>query len=136
MGPSWMDQIVEFLRQDKLLKDKREAHKLRVKATRFWISLAGDLYQRSYSGTYLVYVHLSLVEDVLLKIHEDMCGLHSGGRSLADQTPTQGYWWPYMQKDAQVYVCKCTKESVRDLIPLTSPSPFAQWEMDIVGVLP
>ena len=50
-----------------------------------------------------------------------------------------------MQKNAQVYVHKCTKcqfffplihHPARDLTPLTSPWPFAQWEMDIVEVLP
>ena len=39
LGLSWMDPIIEFMRHDKLLEDKREAHKLRVDATRFWISL-------------------------------------------------------------------------------------------------
>ncbi|GFY88776.1 hypothetical protein Acr_06g0007160 [Actinidia rufa] len=35
------------------------------------------------------------------EIHEGMCGLHSGGRSLAHRALSPGYWWPYMQKDAQ-----------------------------------
>ena len=49
-----------------------------------------------------------------------------------------------MQEDAKVYVkiCeKCQKFSpmirtpAEDLVPLTSPWPFAQWGMDIVGPL-
>ncbi|GFS42559.1 hypothetical protein Acr_00g0080540 [Actinidia rufa] len=36
-----------------------------------------------------------------IQVHEGMCGLHSRGRSLAHRALTQGYWWPYMQKDAQ-----------------------------------
>ncbi|GFZ08576.1 hypothetical protein Acr_20g0003840 [Actinidia rufa] len=43
----------------------------------------------------------SLVEDVLYEIHEGMCRLHFGKRSLAHQALSQGYWWLYMQKDAQ-----------------------------------
>ena len=44
-----------------------------------------------------------------------------------------------------MYIRKCAKcqlfsplihQPVRDLSPLTSPWPFAQWSMDIVGVLP
>ena len=145
LGPSWMDPIVSYLRTDRLPDDKKEAHKIRIKAARFWISPSGDLYKRSYQGPYLLCVHPSLVEDVLYEIHEGMCGLHSGGRSLAHRALTQGYWWPYMQKDAQVYVRKCNKcqlfsplihQPARDLTPLTSPWPFAQWGMDIVGVLP
>ncbi|XP_057488501.1 uncharacterized protein LOC130774471 [Actinidia eriantha] len=145
LGPSWMDPIVNYLRTDQLPDDRKEAHKIRIKAARFWISPTGDLYKRSYLGPYLLCVHPSLVEDVLYEIHEGMCGLHSGGRSLAHRALTQGYWWPYMQKDAQVYVRKCNKcqlfsplihQPARDLSPLTSPWPFAQWGMDIVGVLP
>ena len=31
LRPSWMDPIVKFLRHEKLSKDKREVHKLRIK---------------------------------------------------------------------------------------------------------
>ena len=145
LGPSWMDPIVSYLRTDKLPDDKKEAHKIRIKAARFWISPSGDLYKRSYQGPYLLCVHPSLVEDLLYEVHEGICGLHSGGRSLAHRALSQGYWWPYMQKDAQMYVRRCNKcqlfsplihRPAKDLSPLTSPWPFAQWGMDIVGVLP
>ncbi|GFZ04896.1 hypothetical protein Acr_17g0004680 [Actinidia rufa] len=102
LGPSWMDPIVNYLRTDQLPDDRKEAHKIRIKAAQFWISPTGDLYKRSYQGPYLLCVHPSLVEDVLYEIHEGMCGLHSWGRSLAHRALSQGYWWPYMQKDAQV----------------------------------
>ncbi|XP_057482002.1 uncharacterized protein LOC130768918 [Actinidia eriantha] len=92
LGPSWMDPIVNYLRTDKLPNDKREAHRIRIKAARFWISPSGDLYKRSYQGPYLLCVHPSLIEDVLYEIHEVMCGLHSGGRSLAHRALSQGYW--------------------------------------------
>ncbi|GFS41376.1 hypothetical protein Acr_00g0073960 [Actinidia rufa] len=82
--------------------DKREAHKLRIKAARFWISPSGDLCKRSYQGPYLLCVHPSFIKDVLFEIHEGICRLHSGGRSLVHRALTQGYWWPYMQKDAKV----------------------------------
>ncbi|GFY95165.1 hypothetical protein Acr_10g0005500 [Actinidia rufa] len=104
---------VDVISTDQLPDDRKETHKIKIKAARFWISPSGDLYKRSYQGPYLLCVHLSLVEDVLYEIHEGMCGLHSGGRSLAHRALSQG-----------------------DLTPLTSPWPFAQWGMDIVGVLP
>ena len=49
----WMDQIIDFLRHDKLQEDKREAHKLRTKATHFWISPTGNLYKNYYLMLYL-----------------------------------------------------------------------------------
>uniref|UniRef100_A0A2N9J0F6 Integrase zinc-binding domain-containing protein n=1 Tax=Fagus sylvatica TaxID=28930 RepID=A0A2N9J0F6_FAGSY len=86
-----------------------------------------------------------VVEDLLFEIHEGICGSHTGGRSLAHRALTQGYWWPYMQKDAVTYVKKCDKcqrfshsvhQPAAELLPLVSPWPFAQWGMDLVGPLP
>jgi hypothetical protein len=53
-----------------------------------------------------------------------------------------GYWWPYMQRDALAYGLKCDKcqrfsptihQPATELHPLTSPWPFTQWGLDIVG---
>ena len=82
---------------------------------------------------------------VLVELHEGICGNHPGGRTLAHQAHTQGYYWPTMKSDAADYVKKCDpgqrmspilKSSVQDLISITSPWPFAQWGIDIVGLLP
>uniref|UniRef100_A0A2N9J5A6 RNA-directed DNA polymerase n=1 Tax=Fagus sylvatica TaxID=28930 RepID=A0A2N9J5A6_FAGSY len=86
-----------------------------------------------------------LPDDLLYEIHEGICGSHTGGRSLAHRAMSQGYWWPFMQSDAVRYVRKCDKcqrfapkihQPARELNPLSSPWPFAQWGLDIVGPLP
>ena len=50
-----------------------------------------------------------------------------------------------MQKDVVTYVKKCDKcqrfshsvhQPATELLPLVSPWPFAQWDMDLVGPLP
>ena len=38
VGPSWMDSIVLFLKEDVLLESKSEADKVRRKAPWFWLS--------------------------------------------------------------------------------------------------
>ena len=85
-----------------------------------------------------------MVDDFLYELHEGICGSHIGGRSLAYRAISQGYWWPYMQKDAQVYGRKCEKcqkfshslhQLAQDLSPLSSPWPFTQWGLDIVRPL-
>jgi len=38
VGPSWMDPIVLFLKEDILPEEKSEANKVRRKAPRFWLS--------------------------------------------------------------------------------------------------
>ena len=57
MGPSWMDPIVGFLKDDTLLEEKSEAEKIRRKAPQFWLSEDHKLYKHFYSGLYLLCVH-------------------------------------------------------------------------------
>ena len=68
-----------------------------------------------------------------------------GCRTLAHQAHTQGYNWPTMKADVVDYTIKCDrcqrlalipKSPVQDLISISSPWPFAQWVIDIVGPLP
>uniref|UniRef100_A0A2N9FCE9 Uncharacterized protein n=1 Tax=Fagus sylvatica TaxID=28930 RepID=A0A2N9FCE9_FAGSY len=142
---SWMDPLIAYLRDDCLPKDPKAANVVKRKASRYWLSKEGNLYKRSFSGPYLLCVHPNLVDDLLFEIHKGICGSHTGGRSLAHRAMSQGYWWPYMQSDVVRYVRKCDKcqrfapkihQPARELNPLSSPWPFAQWGLDIVGPLP
>ncbi|XP_038680911.1 uncharacterized protein LOC119981840 [Tripterygium wilfordii] len=101
--PSWMDPIVAYLKDGILPEDKKEARKLTVKATRFLLSPDQKLYKKSFSDPYLLCVHPGRVDDLLFEIHEGSCGAHAVRRTFAFRTITQGFWWPYMQKDALQY---------------------------------
>uniref|UniRef100_A0A2N9G7V6 Uncharacterized protein n=1 Tax=Fagus sylvatica TaxID=28930 RepID=A0A2N9G7V6_FAGSY len=145
MEPSWMDPLIAYLRDNCLPQDPKAANVIKRKASRYWLSKEGNLYKRSFSGPYLLCVHPNLVDDLLFEIHEGICGSHTGGRSLAHRAMSQGYWWPFMQSDVVRYVRKCDKcqrfapkihQPARELNPLSSPWPFAQWGLDIVGPLP
>ena len=105
--PSWMDSIIRFLREDILPEEKIEADKIRRKATNYWLLNDHKLYQRFFSGPYLLCVHLELTESLLEELHEGICGSHTVGRFLAHRAITQGYWWPNMQREALEYVRKC-----------------------------
>ena len=107
LGPSWMDSISLFLEKDVLPEEKTEADKIRMKAPQFWLSKDRKLYKRSFSGPYLLCVHLEVSESLLEELHEGVCGSHTRGRSLSHRALTQGYWWPNMQKEGQEYVKKC-----------------------------
>ena len=144
-GPSWMDSIIRFLKVDILPKEKIEADKIRRNATSYWLLNDQKLYKRSFSGPYLLCVHPELTESLLEKMHEEICGSHIGGKSLAHRVITQGYWWPNMQREALEYVRKC--DQCQRFVPsihqpggilnlLSSPWPFAQWCLDIVGPFP
>lgn len=66
----------------------------------FWLSKEQKLYKRSFSGLYLLCVHLEEVEPLLEELHEGICGSHTRRRSLAHRALAQGYWWLSMQKEA------------------------------------
>uniref|UniRef100_A0A2N9FX58 Uncharacterized protein n=1 Tax=Fagus sylvatica TaxID=28930 RepID=A0A2N9FX58_FAGSY len=112
MEPSWMDPLIAYLRDNCLPQDPKAANVIKRKAPRFT---------------------RESVEAIL------------GVGSLAHRAMSQGYWWPFMQSDAVRYVRKCDKcqrfapkihQPARELNPLSSPWPFAQWGLDIVGPLP
>ena len=107
VGPSWMDPIVKFFKDNILLEEKLEAEKIRRNAPRFWLSENHKLYKRSYSRPYLLCIHPEVLELLLEELHEGICGSHIGERSLSHRAITQGYWWPGMQKEALECVKKC-----------------------------
>ena len=82
---------------------------------------------------------------MLAELHEGICGNYLGGRTLAHRAHTQGYYWPTKKSDAVDYVKKCDpcqrmspilKSPMQDLVSISSPWPFAQWGIDIVGPFP
>ncbi len=107
--PSWMDPILSYLKDNKLLEDKKEANMIKRKDLKYWVSKDRSLYRRSLIGPYLLCVHSDRVKNFLFEIHEGICGSHTGGRSLAHRVISQGYWWSYMQADALKYVWECDK---------------------------
>ncbi|XP_050256027.1 uncharacterized protein LOC126701728 [Quercus robur] len=107
MGPSWMKPIALFLKEDVLLENKSKADMVRRKAPWFWLFEDQKLYKRSFSGSYLLWVHPEAVELLLEELHEGIYGSYTGGKSLSHRALAQGYWWPNMQREAQDYVKKC-----------------------------
>ena len=124
--------------------ERNKAHKLQIQATRFSL-IDGQLFKRSFGGPYLKCLTPEQSQYMLAEMHEGICGNHPGGRTLAHRAHTQGYYWPTMKVDATNYTRKCDrrqrlapilKSPVQDLISISSPWPFAQWGIDIVGPLP
>ena len=142
LGPSWMDSVSLFLEKDILPEENSKAEKVRRKTPRFWLSKDRKLYKCFFSGPYLLCMHPEASELLLEELHKGVCGSHTGGRSLSHRAFTQGYWWPGMQKEAQEYIKKCNQcqrfmpniHQPRGVLnPLSSPWPFAQWGLDIIG---
>ena len=83
LGPSWMDPIIDFLADDRISDDKKEANKVRRVASQNWLSGDRKLYRRSFGGPYLSCLHPEKVGQLLAELHEGIYGSHVGGRSLA-----------------------------------------------------
>ncbi|GFY91230.1 hypothetical protein Acr_07g0014260 [Actinidia rufa] len=143
-NPTWLDEIIAYLQKEILPKDKLQPRRLQYRSARFCI-FKGRLYKRSFSGPLLRCLRPEEAEYVLREIHEGICGNHSGARSLAKKTIRQGYFWPIIERDAAAYIKRCDKCQRfapvsrlphTEMVPMSSPWPFAQWGIDILGPLP
>nr|GEY49463.1 reverse transcriptase domain-containing protein [Tanacetum cinerariifolium] len=115
-GPTWMTQLVDYLKGGVLPGDKKEAKKLRLKA-----------------------------HYVMREIHEGSYSMHAGPRSIVAKAVRLGYYWPTMHKDARDMIRKCndcqihrpvTRHPQQSLTLITAPWPFYKWGIDIAGPFP
>ena len=139
-----MTPIVCYLKEGWLPEDKTEARKIQIRAARFVI-IDDVLYRRGYSLPYLRCTSSKEADYVLRKIHKGIYGNHVGARSLVGKVLKAGYCWPTLQKDAYNIVRACDKcqrfanvqTRPREMMtPISSPWPFPQWGIDIMGPFP
>ena len=142
--PSWMDPVWDYLIEGLLPNDEKEASKLRTRSARFTIHL-GSLYKRGFFTPILKCIAGKEADYMLREVHEGVCKNHIGARALEGKALRQGYYWPTMLKDATELVRKykiCQEHAkishlpFKPLTSVTSPWPFQQWELDILGPLP
>ncbi|XP_031266000.1 uncharacterized protein LOC116124420 [Pistacia vera] len=106
LADSWIAPIVKYLEHNELSIDKNEARCLRAKVVRFTI-YKGQLLRKSFSGPYLKAISPEEAKRVLAELHKGKCGNHAGGRNLAHQVITVGYYWPTICTDSATYAKKC-----------------------------
>lgn len=103
------------------------------------------LYKQGYSLLYLRCASSKEVDYVLCKIHDGIYGNHTRARSLVGKVLKAGYYWPTLQKDAYDIVRACDKcqrfvnvqmRPRETMTPISSPYPFTQWGIDIMGPFP
>ncbi|GKV29326.1 hypothetical protein SLEP1_g38263 [Rubroshorea leprosula] len=140
-SPSWTTPLINYLQSGELPEDPSAAKLTKRRAAHFTL-LDNRLYKRAASMPLLRCLTPYEAEYVVREVHEGVCGTHIGGRTLARKLLRQGYYWPTMVEDAQNYVKKCpTCQFNADdihmpgemLSSLSSPWPFAQWGVDLLG---
>nr|GEU78349.1 reverse transcriptase domain-containing protein [Tanacetum cinerariifolium] len=115
-GPTWMTQLVDYLKKGVLPGDKKEARKLRLKARQYEL-MKGVLYRRSFLTPWLRCVGPLQADYVMRKIHEGSCSMHAGPRSVVAKAVRLGH-------------------PQQSLTPITAPWSFYKWEIDIAGPFP
>ena len=75
----WIDPIINFLAEDRVPNDEKDANRVRRVAARYWLSAYRKLYWRSFGGLYLLCLQLRKVNELLAKLHDGVCGSHVGG---------------------------------------------------------
>ena len=142
--PNWMDLIWDYIIDGRLHDDPKEASKIRARSSRF-TNHKGSLYKRGFFTPILKCITGKDTDYVLREVHEGVCGNHIGPRALAGKVLRQGYYWPTMLRDGTDLVrrCKICQEHAKisrlpfePLTSITSPWPFQQWGLDILGPLP
>nr|GEZ51875.1 reverse transcriptase domain-containing protein [Tanacetum cinerariifolium] len=78
-GPTWMTELVNYLKEGILPGDEKEARKLRLKARQYEL-MEGALYKQSFLTPWLRCVGPLQAEYVMKKIHEGSCSMHAGPR--------------------------------------------------------
>nr|XP_011463623.1 PREDICTED: uncharacterized protein LOC101300244 [Fragaria vesca subsp. vesca] len=106
--PTWMNPIIEFMKEGVRPEDRRQARKLQLRCARYTL-MNGKLYRRGYNLPNLKCVTEEEGEVIMGEIHEGVCGNHSGSRSLAHKTLRIGFFWPNMG---------------------------VMWGLDLIGILP
>ena len=86
---NWMTPIMAHLMDGRLLEERDEARKLRVRSAKY-VLIDEVLYKRGFSQPHL----------------RSMCN-HSRARTLVHKVIHVGYYWPTIQEDLKAYVKVC-----------------------------
>nr|AAS07078.1 putative polyprotein [Oryza sativa Japonica Group] len=140
----WRTPLIKFISSEELPEDDTEAEKITRKA-KIYCMIGNDLYKKEPNGILLKCVSTDDGRQLLLDIHEGICGSHAAGRTLVGKAFRQEFFWPTALKDACDMVQRCeacqfhskhTKLPAQALqtIPLTWP--FSCWGLDILGPFP
>jgi len=135
-----IQQAVKNLVDGEQVQDKT----LMKKAARY-VLIGNDLYKRGFSTPLLKCLDHEQASYVLNELHNGVCGMHCGQKTLAARVLRAGYYWPSVREDCAKYVKRCKGCQENDPL-IHRPSVelqciqslwlFAKWGMDIVGPFP
>ncbi|XP_017437953.1 uncharacterized protein LOC108344002 [Vigna angularis] len=135
-GTDAEDWLIEIR---KLMQEPDTGHPIRpgdaCKIARY-VLVGDDLYKRGFFTPLLKCLARPEALYVLDKLHNGICGFHTGQRTLKARVIQAGYYWPTMEEDAKSLVQKCEgcqayanihKAPPSKLHAMVSPWSFTQW---------
>nr|KYP43134.1 Retrovirus-related Pol polyprotein from transposon 297 family [Cajanus cajan] len=134
----WMAGIWGYFKEGILPGDKDEARKIRMRSAKF-IIVGDELFKRGVPSPLLKCLTASQAAYVIKEIHQGICGMHSGARSMATRILRPGYYWPTLKSDYQSHIQKCKecqqfgnehRQPPETLHHMMSAWPFSQQWLD------
>ncbi|XP_071728589.1 uncharacterized protein [Rutidosis leptorrhynchoides] len=104
--PNWMEPILQYIRNNVLPNDNREARLVRER-TPMYIIQNDILYCKSYCGPMMRCVGPIEAEIIIDEVHNSSCTLHSGYKTIAAKIMRMGYFWPSLYRDVAKIVKRC-----------------------------
>ena len=138
-----MEPIWDYIINGRLPDNPKEAAKIRTRSARF-TNHKGSLYKQGFFTPILKCIAGKDTDYVLREVHEGICRNHIGARALAGKVLRKGYYRPTILRDATDLVkrykifqehAKISRFPSEPLTSITSPWPFQQWGLDILGPL-
>ncbi|XP_075635248.1 uncharacterized protein LOC142607589 [Castanea sativa] len=130
---NWMTPIVAYLRGGRLLEERDEARKLRIRSAKY-VLIDEVLYKIGFSRLYLRCLAPTEANYVLKEVHEGAYENHSRARALVYKVICVGYYWPTIWADAKAFVKVCDqcqrfsnipRQPSEYLTPMVASWPFA-----------
>ena len=89
--PNWMTSYKNFLNRGVLPPNEDETRCLKRKAS-YYVILDGELFKRGLTTPLLKCLHSQQADYIMRELLEGICGLHTGGCSLATKVVRAGYY--------------------------------------------
>jgi hypothetical protein len=107
----WRETYINFIGDQRLPvgMNARSAAAARVMhRSKGFILVDNKLYRRgAQSGVLVKCITGEDGYDILLEIHEGVCGNHAASRTLVGKAYRAGFWWPTAVSDAEDLVQRC-----------------------------
>ncbi|KAF7822062.1 reverse transcriptase [Senna tora] len=102
----WRRPYIEYIRDETLPLDVKEASVVKKKAARFFME-KNELFRRSLRCQPIRCVPEVDIEVLMKEVHQGVSGEHQGARRLYEELMRLGYYWPTMEADTLCFVRQC-----------------------------